>query len=54
MNDYTHCPGSGPYFSPVAPPEYCTNMPVHSVPEPSSLLLVLLAFVVLAFFRRKS
>jgi hypothetical protein len=51
MND--HCPNAqGAYFSPVAPPEYCLGETVNTVPEPSSLVLVLLAVAVLAAVRR--
>jgi len=53
MNDYTHCPGNpGGTFSPVAPSDYCSTMPVNAVPEPSSLMLVLLAFALLALVRK--
>lgn len=51
MKDYTHCPGNGPYFSPVAPPDYCADMPVNQVPEPSSLALALLGLAVAIAFR---
>lgn len=50
--DYTHCPGNGPYFSPVAPPDYCAGMPINSVPEPSTALLLLVALVAFALVRR--
>jgi hypothetical protein len=50
-----HCGPDG--FSPQAPPELCAllvNPPeeVHHVPEPSALVLVLVALVLLALRRR--
>lgn len=53
MNDYTHCPGNpGGYFSPVAPPEYCADMPRHTVPEPGTAVLLVVALVAAWLVRR--
>jgi hypothetical protein len=56
MTDRSHCPTDAygnpqQYFSPAAPPEHCA---VHSVSEPSTLPLLLIAFVLWALVRKIS
>jgi hypothetical protein len=61
--DYSHCPNKeGAYFSPVAPPEYCNQSvipvypgpqinPVNTVPEPSGVVLVIVALIAMWIVR---